>query len=396
MTKKKQTPPALPRVVVDATVESGELKREANDDGPRVFAWYWVRSEQDWEVKKYGGEWLGCAMKVGSNFIEVHSPLGVWDRIHIEQFWERCRLEPDPMKHIRNAIAGHASRAEALIHEVRELTARLGMSMEQQAATPSSGALVALNAARNVKEYESALILAKEKQLPELFKAIQEEHANLATWMKAETLPLQAQVDLMKTHVATIDDRIFSISLYAGLTENVARVRDGKPAEKAAKLHVMQRMLFMDEECLLDYKHGGMDFKSLRAFDKWIGKEKNLQRILPHDRCLVAMRVRRTSKERDWEGSLTTALINLRLEEADHMTFLYVRNGKQLYRLNCSMDFGELIFPDDRVFNPLEPKMVQVEGSRVRDDKDAFISVHEYERRVQARKDLERKRKAVG
>lgn len=31
---------------------------------------------------------------------------------------------------------------------------------------------------------------------------------------------------------------------------------------------------------------------------------------------------------------------------ADKWTFLYVRNGEQVWRIACEIDFGSMIFPD--------------------------------------------------
>ena len=91
-------------------------------------------------------------------------------------------------------------------------------------------------------------MLARAKELPDLFKEIKTEYAQVAMWMGAESLVLQASVDAMTGTVDAIKDRIFSVGLYAGLTESATLCSDGAAAAPAEKLHVMQRRLYMDDD----------------------------------------------------------------------------------------------------------------------------------------------------
>ena len=164
----------------------------------------------------------------------------------------------------------------------------------------------------------------------------------MATWMKSELVSMTATLDQMKKDVSVIDDRIFTVQLYAGLTETLTRVKKGKPASDDAKVHVFQRRHYMDEECLARYEAGGMEFKDIHAFDKWLGRTENFSRILPFERSIVAFRVRRNPKYR----SGIDGFVRMHLEKADKTTFLYIRNGQQLWRLNTEIDFGAELFPD--------------------------------------------------
>jgi hypothetical protein len=101
----------------------------------------------------------------------------------------------------------------------------------------------------------------------------------------------------------------------------------------------------MDEECLAQYETGGMEFKDIGAFDAWLARPSNLNRLLPFPRCILSFRVRRDKKEREWAG-LGQFLQMMNDQEADKLTFLYIRNGEQLFRLNTGIEFGEKLFPD--------------------------------------------------
>lgn len=381
----------------------GDFTSTPSSDGPVLGQWYWVLSAPKGSVTPESGatdsdsldeeeaseedeKWLGCAVLVGSNFIELNSPHSKSGyqsiRVHLESFWTRLQHEPNAEAVIRARIHQHQEESIRLMGEVQKLTQRLGLT--PVAALPGgptasqgspSTALAVLSEQNDVNAYGRSLALAKEKELPELFAAIEREHADLATWMKAQTLPLKASVDAMKGSMDVVDDRIFSISLYAGLTENSIKCCDGKPAELGEKLHVMQRMHYMDEESLLDYRAGGMTFNGIDEFDKWMCQPKNRDRIMPFPRTLVAMRVRRQKKERDCEGSLLRAYVNMKLAQSDMFTFLYIRNGDQVWRLDCEMDFGSVLFPDKSLYDPLEPKMAKMFGGRV----DQMMTVSEYE-----------------
>jgi hypothetical protein len=383
---------------------TSRLHRDDDDGLPRLGQWYWVTSyhtvdDRQGEYKAGDSyEWFGCVTQVGSNYVLVEEPRGDTyksTRIHIDQVESRLRLEKDPDTHIATKVAKKQDEIRELMNEVTRLTASLGLSQGLAidvagAASEQSKALAVLSGQVDVKSYELALTKAKAETLPELFKAIEEANKGLAKWLQASALPMLAQAKLLKGALKTIDDRIFNISLYAGLTEQVVQVREGDPAPLDAKLHVLQRRHYMDEECLLEYENGGMEFRDIKAFDEWMAREENLTRLLPFDRCLIAMRVRRDIKVRDHGGNLMQAFINFQISHSDKFTFLYIRNGNQLWRMNCDQDFGEKLFPDETHLDPTEPLMVRMFINTVSDK----MSLRLFEIRCREREAILEKREA--
>jgi hypothetical protein len=360
------------------------------DEGPRVGEWYWVKEigrtriddDMGEEIKEDDTEWLGCVTTVGSNYAELTHPNGDHERIHLDKLQGKTRREPDPKSVIEGRVADYRSRVQKLLGEVKSLTASLGLTVRAELAVDKeSTALATLSGAPDVKVYETALTTAKKETLPKLFKEIEKANKGLAMWLKAETLPLKAAAESMKGSIKEIEGRIFNVSLYAGLTEQVKLCRKGKPADPDEKLRVLQRRLYMDEECLLNYRHGGIECKDIRDFDKWLAKRENLERVLPFPRCMVAMRVRREEKERDWGGDPVQLFINIRLKELDDSTFLYIRNGSQLWRMNCDLEFGELIFPPREEVDLSEPLMVKLHGGTIEEfmKKREWDAIHEQE-----------------
>jgi len=322
-----------------------ELPADDSTD-PAVGRWYWVRRESDEDEEP--AEWLGCVVQIGSNYAELHAagPTSWKVRVHLDEFWETCRFEPNPDAFIEARIEQHRIEVLRLMGRVREITVRLAVTTAPALPGHSEVQALALRSSgQSADEYKAALVRAKDEELPDLFKRIKNANQAMSEWMQAKLIPLEAQADHLKPAMDAIKQRIFSVELYAGLVEQVEQVREGDPAPAEAKLHLMQRRCYMDEECLANYKAGGMEFKSLRAFDKWLGKRENLERILPFPRCIVAFRVRRHDKSREWHNMAEYFSIQDKLQ-LDKLTFLYIRNGEQLFRLNTAIEFGYHLFPD--------------------------------------------------
>ncbi len=120
----------------------------------------------------------------------------------------------------------------------------------------------------------------------------------------------------------------------------------------------------MDEECLVSYKAGGMSFTQISNFDEWLIEPENLTRCLPFNRCLAAFQVRRKNKRYDDDGRAVSRYINMLRQEADTATYLYVRNGEQVFRIGTELEFDDMLFPSgDITFN--EPQMVKMFGTQV-------------------------------
>lgn len=348
--------------------------------------WYWVKSRYyDTDAKKYlPYEWLGCVQEIGSNYVGLHGIKqgsgGGYStaRVHFDEFWTELRFEPDAEAVIAEKTAGYRATMDRLIGEIKDVTARLGVAPmttieDRSGVGENSLAIVAQQV--DTTAYKNALVEAKEKILPELHKEIKEAAANYANWLAAPTMPMLAAVTPMKKTVGRIEDRIYTLGLYAGLSEDAIKCCDGDPAAHGEKLRVMQRRLYMDEECLLDYTAGGIDFNDIHQFDAWISRPENRDRLLPFPRTLAGFRVRRNEKERENGGHAWRAFVNVQLKDADKFTFFYVRNGEQVWRIVAEFEFGEMIFPNKDVFDPGRPMMVKMFANRV----DKMITLDEYE-----------------
>jgi hypothetical protein len=290
---------------------------------------------------------LWCVTHVGSNYVQLESPSRAFLRVHLKDLPEYLR-EPNPGPHLQKEAADCRARALDCTRRIESLCARLGLTPRPALTDggPPGTEIVPADRGRRVKEYKKELALAHEKELPELFKELRHHNEELATAMCAEALPLRGYIKALDDRLGLVKDRIFHVELYAGLTEEVERITDGAPAGYDELVRVMQRRAYMDEESLIDYHAGGMNFRSVNAFDRRIAKKACRDRLLPFPRCVLAMRVRRDSKD---YGPLHP-FITLGWDQADRWTYLYLRNGEQLYRLSTEIDFGPTLFPGKNEF----------------------------------------------
>lgn len=345
----------------NVTVEvAGDLQPE-HPQWPQIGQWFWVQ-----------GEWFGCVVALGSNYVELSGPASGNQtrriRVHLDEMAQVLRREADQERVLAQKIEQARAEVMVLMGEVRELTASLGVAPRQQLENTTLAAgkgLATLAAQQDVQSYRRALLLAQKEQLPRLREQLRTANETLSNWMSAQMLALQALTAQSTDVVDEIQERVFDIELYAGLAEQLVQFAEGAPAQASERLRVFQRMLFCDEEALLGYDSGGLEISDLPSFQRWLALPVNRDRVLPYPRCLVAMRVRRSAKERDLGHSLLALMHNLALQEADRSTFLFIRNGEQLYRISTAIEFDELIFPGRDCFDPGEPMMVKLRGTRI-------------------------------
>ncbi|OHD23877.1 MAG: hypothetical protein A2Y38_17465 [Spirochaetes bacterium GWB1_59_5] len=334
MTKKDLQPVA----------EKVNAKRIVREDQPITEAgrWYWIEDE-DYHGKKQ--RYFACVTHVGSNYVALRSPSRHTWRVHFKDFDTQCTEELAPQHIIDSNIEEAKAEVREYMEEVRAITARLGVGQKAIDSGPSETAMTLSTHAGPIGEYKTALVKAKEHTLPELFKKIEGAHESLSSWMKANLIPMKAAQEGMKGVIGIIEDRLFNVELYAGLIETVTQIKKGEPAETGEQIHLMQRRCYMDEECLARYEAGGMEFKDIRAFDRWLCKPESMTRILPFERTVVAFQVRRKEKERECPN-LKDFINILYAVEMDKKTFLFIRNGKQVFRLSTDIEFQAKLFPD--------------------------------------------------
>lgn len=319
---------------------------------PQRGRWYWLKRPKggwSWPHEDHKGPLLVCCTHVGSNFAKVRcverdGRHNSW-RVHEDDYARRLEYAPDAEAYLERQVTVHRDNVRELMGQVRDLVQRLGVG-EVAGLGAGQADTQALSTTRgDLGEYKTALVLAQTKTLPELFKRIEAENKAMGEWMIAKTMPLMAEAKSMEKAISTIENRVGNVELYAGITETIIKVTEGEPAAIDEPIHLFQRRLYMDEECLVAYEAGGMEFASIAEFDQWLARPVNRDRILPYPRTIVAFQVRRNAKER-YANNLSGYIDIMNKEMLDTTTFLYIRNGNQISCLQTSIDFGADLFPD--------------------------------------------------
>jgi hypothetical protein len=207
-----------------------------------IGQWYWVHevASHTYNGRKKGEKykWLGCVMEIGTNYVGLQSTKidGSYSttRVHFKDFEKKLTFEPNADAYIQQQIGFYQGEVNRLLGCVQEETRKLGVIPQEQQIGHFTGdggnALAVISTQVDTTAYKNALVKAKEETLPDLFKQIEDANKNLAGWMVAPTLPMQANIGPMKDSIKTVEERIYTIELYAGLTEEATQCCEGEPA----------------------------------------------------------------------------------------------------------------------------------------------------------------------
>ncbi|EKP0311636.1 hypothetical protein JE959_001662 [Aeromonas veronii] len=361
-----------------------------------VGQWYWVQHESGFgaessvekviDGKKHK---LMCVFNICSNAVDLKEPEGRSGhyrlRLHFNEIDGTLIFEPNHEQVIQAFVDSKQQNVRGLIGQLASCAKKYGLKVTSSNLsyadplslanlTPSESehtGLAVISDVLDVEAFKNEMIEFKNVQLPKIQGTIQKECETMSKWALASVVLPSAIMASMKKDMEKLDDRIDDVSIYAGIDEQAVLVRDGSPASIDERIHLMQRKLFMDEECLFDYDAGGMSFRSIHEFDNWMLRNGNAERLLPFQKSVVAFQVRRHEKE--YESSIHP-FVKFSFIKKDKKTYLYIRNGEKIYRIASTLSFDDMLFPsDDAMLN--EPIMVLYKWGRVERTK----TVREYE-----------------
>ena len=232
---------AMKLTIVEAPTEAERL--DPKDDRPAIGSWWWVKVD-DSSRKECDRDltYLACVTELGSNYAGVEG-VQLSHRISLDEFHNVCEPAHDHGVFIATKLEHHKNNVRELMGEIQQLCHQLGVPFRQALAeaASTSTALASAHSVSDIKAYSKSLTKARDKTLPELFKRVQLEHEHMATWMKADLIPAQADLKSAEGVTKVIEQKIHTVELYAGLQENLVQVREGAAAELATKVHLMQR-----------------------------------------------------------------------------------------------------------------------------------------------------------
>lgn len=168
---------------------------------------------------------------------------------------------------------------------------------------------------------------------------------------------------------------VTTIELFLGVEEEILQIQEGPSADPNTPISIRQRLHFMDEE-MGDPREDleGMDFRDIEEFDDWLRKNNNYKKVLPEQKGILALQIRRTDKKYS-----DNPFINDRINENNRQTYMLLRNGDNLYRLiTDKIEFKPRLFPKKDELQELKDKWDEYdEKEREIEKKGGTKSYHE-------------------
>lgn len=160
----------------------------------------------------------------------------------------------------------------------------------------------------------------------------------------------------MDSVIKRMNKLIYQLEIYLGISESIYQVQSGLPASDNDPVCLRQRLMYMDVECG-DPSNEGIDFKNIQDFIDWLlcenayWKKKNLDILIPESKCVTMFRVRKKMKD----YRVNNPFLQCMLDEENKKTYIFIRNGDNVYMIESEVNFGDRLFPGrDEISNLID------------------------------------------
>jgi hypothetical protein len=274
----------------------------------------------------------------------------VWHKQHFytdpQSFEMVYALDPEGSKKRQEEIL-------QLMREIQDLNAQTSTTHRQLASfsphieNPGSETALIVQGEESSKALKTQVTNFR-NALMKIQVSLEEKQEELESLLAEQSKALALRMKDMKGMVNRAEEVIWTVNLYLGKRETLLLLQDGKAAPAEEKICIRQKALYMDEESALNPELGGIDFKQLTDFDKWVIIPKNLQQVLPEPKGVVALRIRKTAKEYTEDPWLNTELNKRNFE-----TYFLMRNGEKIWRIQTELSVKDNLFPLRNEFNEI-------------------------------------------
>lgn len=340
------------------TIQSGVYANPILSRGPSTprgnqgTGYYRILPSEDDDYKELIGEL--AYVYDGRDALHVFIGESKWEfkhdnQEHVDEFEEHFGFDP-------NGAEARQEQIATLTREINEIDLNLGDTKVAlnsfrphigdsgnlegstslvQSGTTMSGAKLAVAKVRNT-------VLKTKKELTTKTK-------QLAILAGEQSKALAIKVKEIEAMAAAANEAIWTINLYLGKEEQITVLREGEPAPVGEKIAIRQSVLYMDEECGLLARSGGIDVRFVEMFDEWLlADPKNLNQILYWPKGIVALHIRSTAAK--YEDPWMSAEFN---KANLHWTYFLIRNGGNLYRVFVDLKVGDTLLPTIAEFDEL-------------------------------------------
>ena len=263
---------------------------------------------------------------------------------------------------MENLLNGHASTILELPQSDDGKSQLIHVGSKEQ--------LLAMKSNMETKKYD---MLAYQYMMGRTVTLMREEMENKLSEQKNRMSAIITEMNLkmaiMKKEIKKIMKLVVTLEIYMGISEDLVQIQEGENAPDEEPIHLRQMVIYMDEEWG-NYKDGGMDFNDIPEFEEWMVSTKAYETILPEKKGVVVLRPRRRDKDR---GKLHP-LLKVKLEEQDKKTYVFCRNGDNLYRIYTSnADSIDRLFPKRDELSEMYENMESIKNELLKQDSTYYI-----------------------
>jgi len=265
-------------------------------------------------------------------------------------------------------------------------TALLG-HQEKLPPKPSVGTMIAnIGHIQKLQETAERAVAMAQRQstwIQTHTKEIGEKTAALVPFFQERASAALAATESVMRYAGDLQKGVQSLNLYTGKDVEVKRLSEGASAPAEEPLRIYRDMLFLDEEYLVhldqEGRSGGADANDFDDFVEALTTDAKLMaRVLPYPRMIVLMRYRNSDKAYFGGTSIEAAFANAAYNEPNHMQFLLVRDGDNLFQVWSELTTQAIgsLYPNkamgDAPFRGVDGGTIGIDDLNLADSKGRF------------------------
>jgi hypothetical protein len=148
---------------------------------------------------------------------------------------------------------------------------------------------------------------------------------------------VKALSDNLRGKVRAMQEQIAVFDAYLHGTRHRTQLCRGSKSH--GKYVVFQERVFLSEEIAILGNFEDMDFQGMEAFEKWLVNSGHVWKLLPHERCILATRIRQERKE------YADPMMNVWRNMENMRNIIWIRDGQNVFHVDVEYDFHNAIFP---------------------------------------------------
>jgi hypothetical protein len=228
-----------------------------------------------------------------------------------------------------NSIDAALAELAALAAAAEEAT--LEPPESSTALVPTGGTLPATQVKKQMA--------VKRAEIVKMRAEVERRVAEVERLLKDKVYEIERVIGPMREMVARLEEGIWTVNLYLGRDEEILTLAEGEPAPGGTPITVRQMVLSMDQESMIAAEQGGIDARSIEAFDQWLEDPAHLEQVLPEPKGVVVLVPRRTGAD------YGDPWLQKRMDEENHQSYWLIRNGDRLYRMATNFSVGKNLVP---------------------------------------------------